>query len=76
MRYLSYILNNRVVAQIHTNLTDDEAIDLDEMLRKNGIIGDNQELAITEDLNGEAEVLDKCKRCENSEPKCLNACGK
>jgi len=65
-----------MIAQVPTNLTDDEAIELDEMLRKNGILGDHQELAITEDLDGEVEVLDQCKQCENPKLKGLHTCDK
>ena len=49
MRFLSLIRNNEVVAQVKTQLTDEECIELDEMLRNNGVYGEETELAITYD---------------------------
>lgn len=51
-RYLSIIdvENDIVVDQIPTNLTDEQAINIDEFLRKNNIISDRWEVAITEEI--------------------------
>ena len=47
-RNLSLIVNDQVIDSIPTTLTDDEAIELDTLLRNNGLLKDNQEIATTE----------------------------
>ncbi len=53
MKYLTYLLHDRIIDQIPTDMTDDEAIDLDGFLRKNGLIGEAQEIAVVEDTDRE-----------------------
>lgn len=50
MRYLALLVNGEIVDQIPTNLSNEEIIDLDEMLRKNNIYKEDIELASVEDL--------------------------
>lgn len=47
VRYLSLLKDDQIIDQIEIDMTDDEAIALDEMLRKNKIYGEDVELAIT-----------------------------
>lgn len=48
MRYLSLLVNGEIVDQMPTTLSDDDIINLDEMLRKNGIYGEETEIAATQ----------------------------
>lgn len=52
MRYLSLFINGELQAQIETDLSDEQAMDIDDMLRENGVLGEEDELAITEDIPG------------------------
>lgn len=48
MRYLSLInQDNLIVAQVETHASDNEAIALEEMLRKQGLLPEHLDLAIT-----------------------------
>lgn len=51
MRFLSIIINDKIVAQIPAlEITDDQAILLDTMLRMNGLVKENEEIAITQEF--------------------------
>jgi hypothetical protein len=45
MTKLAYIKNNQIEQEIDTNLTDEEAMDIDDMLHRAGVLEDNEELA-------------------------------
>ena len=54
MKYLSLINssdpdNEVIVSQVETDLTDDQAIKVDQFLRESGVLSEDLELAITED---------------------------
>jgi hypothetical protein len=50
-RFLSLLVHDEIVAQIPAEqITNDQAIALDEMLRKWGCLDEETELAITEDV--------------------------
>ena len=48
MRYLSLLKDDKIVAQIPTTLSDDEAIALDEMLRSCNLYGEGAEVCVTD----------------------------
>lgn len=50
-RYLSLIEDNEIVSQIPTNLSDQEIIEIDEMMREYGLLDENQEIAATQKID-------------------------
>jgi hypothetical protein len=50
MKFLSLLVEGSIVDQIETTLTSEQIIEIDEFLRKNDNLYDNEELALTEDL--------------------------
>lgn len=46
MRFLSIISNGEIIDQIPTTLTDDQVIEIDDLLRKNGLLDGPSELEI------------------------------
>ena len=59
MRYLTIFIYGQPIEQKPTTMTDEEAIDLDSMLHRHGLLSDNEELAVVEDVN--EEFVDHCK---------------
>lgn len=48
MRMIAIIKNDVIVAEIPTSVSDDDAINLDRMLRENRLLKEDEELAILE----------------------------
>lgn len=48
MKYLSFIRSGEIQQQIETTLSDEQAIEIDEMLRRAELFGEDEELAVTE----------------------------
>lgn len=53
MIYLALIVNDEIIDEIPTTMSDDEAAALDEMLLKHGILKEGVEVATTEDIEDE-----------------------
>lgn len=63
MKHLSLLRNDQIVDQIPTELTDEQAIDIDELLRRNKVYGEDVEVAITQDeMCGRGD----CMYCNNT----------
>ena len=58
MRYLSLLVHDEIVSQIPAEqITNEQAIALDAMLRKWGCLDEETELAITEDLSCDEQSM-------------------
>lgn len=51
MRYLSLLHHGEIVEQVQTTLTDEQVIEIDNLLRGHGVFDENAELAITTDID-------------------------
>lgn len=49
-RYLSFIQNGIIIAQVPTTMTDDEVVALDNKLLEAGFLIDTQEVCIIQDI--------------------------
>jgi len=50
MTKLAVIVDEVIVREMQTALTDDQAIELDEMLHQAGVLEDNEEVATIDDF--------------------------
>lgn len=50
MRYISIILDGKIVDQKPTTMADEEVVALDDMLQKCGLLVTGTEIAVTEDI--------------------------
>jgi hypothetical protein len=55
LRYVSFVRDNEIQAQLPTNMTDDDCITVDALLQLIGKLEENEEICITGEFEKEDE---------------------